>query len=272
MRIEVNRIGFEVSDQGEGPTVVLVHGFPDTSRVWRNQIPALVEAGYRVIAPDMRGFGATDAPEGVDDYAISAMIGDIPGIMDALGVERAHLVGHDFGSALAWATAMFLPDRLDSLTAMSVGHAAMWRDPPLEQRARSWYMLFFQFEDVAEAWLQHEEWRLFRSWMIGAPDVDATIADLSRPGRLTAGLNWYRANLRPRPPGEWMDLPPVKVPTLGIWSDRDFALTEGQMRGSGEFVEAAWRYERIEGAGHWIQHDAPEQLNALLLEHLRANG
>jgi len=203
---------------------------------------------------------------------VSAMIGDIPGLMDALGIVRAHLVGHDWGAGLSWATAMFFPDRFDSLTAISVGHPGLWRNPTLEQRARSWYMLFFQFEGVAEAWLQHEDWRLFREWMGGVGDVDATIADLSRPGRLTAGLNWYRANVKPRPPGEWLDLPPIKVPTMGIWSDRDFALTEQQMAGSGEFVEASWRYERIEGAGHWIQNDRPEQLNALLLDHIKQHN
>jgi len=269
MRVDANGLGFELLDEGEGPAVLLLHGFPDTHRVWREQLPALLDAGYRVIAPDLRGRGASDMPEAVEAYNIATMLGDVTGIMDARGVERAFVVGHDFGAVLAWATAILLPDRVEKLVAMSVGNPAGWREPPLHQRMLSWYMLFFQFEGIAEAWLQHDDWKLLREWLADAPDRESYVEDLARPGRLTAGLNYYRANLAPRMPDEWLELPPVRVPTMGMWSTRDFALTEEQMTGSGAMVEAPWRYERVEDAGHWLQLEQPGRVNPLLLDFLK---
>jgi len=127
MRIETDGIGLDVTVAGEGPAVILLHGWPDSHEVWRHQIPALADAGYRVIAPDLRGFGASDKPEGVEAYNILSLIGDVQGVLDHLGVDRAHVVGHDFGAAAAWAMAAFLPDRVDHLVALSVGHPNAFR-------------------------------------------------------------------------------------------------------------------------------------------------
>jgi pimeloyl-ACP methyl ester carboxylesterase len=132
----------------------------------------------------------------------------------------------------------------------------------------AWYQLFFQFEGVAEATLEHDDWAEFRELTPGYKDIDRAIADLSRPGALTATLNWYRANLAPRPPGPRRELPPVTAPTLGVWSDGDLYLDGEQMRASGKLVQAPWRYEEIAGATHWIPLDAPEHLNTLLLSWL----
>ena len=266
--VAVGDLTFAVQDEGEGPTVVLLHGFPDSHELWRHQVPALVAAGYRVIAPDLRGFGESSKPAEAERYGILDLVGDVLGILDAVGVQRAHVVGHDWGAALAWVTAAFVPDRVDHLVALSVPHPAAFRDAGFEQREKSWYMLLFQFENVAEQWLSQDDFANMRAWS-KHPDIDRVIADLARPGALTAALNWYRANVHPR---TWMEppmsFPAIKSPTMGVWSTGDFALAEGGMVNSHRFVDGPWRYERIEGAGHWMQIEAADQLTALLLDFL----
>lgn len=238
--------------------------------MWRRQIPALVEAGYRAVALDLRGLGDSDAPEGVEAYGLPAALGDVIGLLDALGIERAKVVGHDWGAAAAWGLAALRPDRVERLVALSVGHPATFPGT-MEQRARSWYMLLFAWPEVEEI-LAREDWALFREWIGEAEDLERYIADLSRPGRLTAGLNWYRASVSAESfaGGRGSGLPAVACPTLGAWGSEDFALTERQMTDSEQSIDGPWRYERIEGAGHWIPLDAPERLNELLLEFLRA--
>ena len=268
--MNVNGVNLYVEDHGSGAAVVLLHGWPDSAHLWRHQIPALTGAGFRIVAPDLRGFGRSDRPAEIEAYTLETLRGDVVGIMDQLGIERAHIVGHDWGAALAWNMAMRAPDRVDRLVILSVPHPAAPRT--LEQREKAWYQLFFMFEGVAEAWWQHEDWTLFREWLRDDGDIDRYIEDLSRPGALTASFNWYRANLAPRPPGAGPvgDMPIVKAPTLAIWSSNDYYLTEERMLMSEKFVAGPWRYERIEGASHWIPLDAPDRLNTLLLEWLPA--
>jgi pimeloyl-ACP methyl ester carboxylesterase len=270
MRVDSSGVSLNVEITGpdEGRPVVLLHGFPDSSRLWTKQVSALAGAGYRVIVPDQRGYGQSDKPAEVDAYNIVLLAADIVAVLDQVGVEKASIVGHDWGSAVAWTTAAFAPERVDRLVALSVGHPLAFGGAGLEQREKSWYMLLFQFEGVAEEWLTADDWANFRSWG-RHPDADAVITELEANGSLTPGLNWYRANVHPRslvePPPAF---PPVVVPTLGVWSSGDFALTEAQMTGSSQFVDAAWRYERIEGPGHWMQLEAPDQVNRLLLDYL----
>jgi pimeloyl-ACP methyl ester carboxylesterase len=268
MRIETDGVGLEVAVEGDGPPVVLLHGWPDSHRLWSATTPALVAAGYQVIAPDLRGMGDSDRPDGVDAYAIPFLAGDVLGILDHLGLERAHVVGHDWGSALAWATAAFAPDRVDHLVALSVGHPSAFGGAGFAQREKSWYMLLFQFEGIAEQWLSDDDWKNFRAWS-SHPDVEAVVAGLGRPGALTASLNWYRANVPPSSlVGPGLEVPPVKAPTMGVWSSGDLALLESQMSGSGAFVDGSFRYERVEGAGHWMTLEQPDAVNALLLDFL----
>ena len=272
MRIATNDVNLEVAVAGEvgDPAVLLLHGLPDTHALWRHQVGALVEAGYRTIAPDLRGFGDSDKPEAVDAYGLLDLAADITGVLDHLAVERAHVIGHDWGAALGWVLAAFAPDRVASLAALSVGHPTAFRGAGLAQREKSWYMLLFQFEDVAEQWLSNDGFANFRQWS-RHPDADEVAGRLSDPAALSASLAIYRANLPP----QWLvtpalEFPPVQCPTLGIWSTGDIALTERQMVDSANYVTGNWRYEQIDGAGHWIPLDAPSQLNALLLEHLAA--
>jgi pimeloyl-ACP methyl ester carboxylesterase len=268
VRIDNEGVGIEFTDEGDGSPVVLLHGWPDSGGLWRHQVKALKGAGYRVIVPDLRGFGASDAPEGVENYALPFLAADVFAVLDHCGVERAHVVGHDWGAALAWGIASLAPERVDQLVVLSVGHPSSFGDAGVIQREKSWYMLLFQFAGIAEQWLSNDDWANLVSWS-HHPDLPTVMAEQGRPGRLTAGLNWYRANV---PPEAFINpaivLPPVHVPTMGVWSSGDFALTEQQMLGSDKFVEGTWRYERIEGAGHWMQLEAPEDVNRLLLDFL----
>jgi pimeloyl-ACP methyl ester carboxylesterase len=265
MRVEVGGVGLEVSTAGTGPPVLLVHGFPDTHELWRHQVAALTAAGFGTIAPDLRGFGASDKP---GSYGVGAHVGDLVGLLDRLEVPAAHVVGHDWGAAVGWALAALAPDRVSSLTAMSVGHPAAFARGGLVQREKSWYMLLFQFEDVAEQWLSADGFANFRDWS-GHPEADAVIARLSAPGALTAALGIYRHSLppsslvTPRP-----ELPPVTAPTLGVWSSGDRFLIEEPMIASAAYVAGPWTYARVEDAGHWMQLDRPEAVNQLLLEFL----
>ncbi len=207
MRVDVNGVGIEYQVTGEGPAVVLLHGFPDSGRLWRHQVPALVDAGFQTIVPDLRGYGASDRPADVEAYSIPFLAGDVVAVLDSLGIERAHVVGHDWGAALAWALGSLLPDRVDHLVALSVGHPASFVAAGTAQREKSWYMLLFQFEGVAEQWLSNNDWKNLREWG-GHPDVDAVIADLEATGSLTPALNYYRANI---PPQALVD-PPLELP------------------------------------------------------------
>lgn len=271
MRADSGGIGitYDVAGPETGPPVVLVHGFPDSAKVWRHQAPALAEAGFRVLVPDMRGYGRSDKPTDVDAYNILLLAGDVLAVLDDAGVDRAAVVGHDWGAAITWALASFSPERVERMTALSVGHPGAFRAAGLPQREKSWYMLLFQFRDVAEQWLSADGWANFRAWC-AHPDASDVIADLERDGSLTPGLGWYRANLPPEslvaPPPE---LPPVQVPAMGVWSSGDIALLEPQMEGCGRFCAGPFRYERLDGVGHWMQLEAPDQLNALLIDFLR---
>jgi pimeloyl-ACP methyl ester carboxylesterase len=267
MRIDVNGTTLEVQVSGEGPAVLLVHGYPDTHACWRNQVAALNAAGYQTIAPDLRGFGASDKPENLESYRLAAHAGDLLGILDRLGVGRAHLVGHDWGSALAQLTAITAPGRVISLTCLSVGHVASLLSAGWEQREKSWYMLLFQFPGVAERWMSQHDFANLRQMLAEHPDRDEVVERMRDPRALSAALAIYRKGVPP----EWLltdpsGLPPIPVPTMGVWSSGDRFLTERSMAGTGEHVAAPWRYERLDGVGHWMQLEAAGKVNDLLLD------
>ena len=270
-RIEANGLTHHVVIAGEpdGEPVVLLHGFPDTSYLWRNQIPVLADAGYRVIAPDLRGMGDSDKPDGVKSYSMSNHIGDLRGILAHLGVDGpVRLVGHDWGAGVGWAIATFVPEIVDRYVAVSVGRWGT-HERTLRQLHRSWYMFAF-LHDEAEDFLSRNDFAAFRTWSGVYPDADHAIGHLSEPGALTAAIGIYRANMPASfMLGEPLDLPKVRAPVMGVWSERDFALTEEQMTQSADDCEAGFRYERVDGVGHWIPIEAPDRLNELLLDFLK---
>ncbi|HXW39270.1 MAG TPA: alpha/beta fold hydrolase [Acidimicrobiales bacterium] len=272
MRVDNGGVATEFEVTGSGPPVVLLHGFPDRGRLWRHQVPVLAEAGYQVVVPDLRGYGASDKPEEVEAYGLLDVVGDVLAVLDDLGVPRAHVVGHDWGAAVAWMLASFVPDRVGHLAALSVGHPRSFRTAGIPQLEKSWYMLLFQFPGVGEEWLAADGWAGLRNWT-HHPDIEAVIRDLEADGSLTPGLNWYRANVPPAglvgPPPEF---PPVASPVMGVWGTDDFALGEEQMTGSSSCVTGPWRYERLSGAGHWLQLDQPAAVNRLLVDFLPSPG
>jgi pimeloyl-ACP methyl ester carboxylesterase len=270
VQIILNELSFHVVCEGEGPAVLMLHGFPDSSALWRHHIPALTTAGYQVIAPDLRGFGASDRPADVAAYRMEVLVGDVLGILDALGAQQVSVVGHDWGAAVGWALAMFAPQRVQRLAALSVGHPAGYFTDTMTQREKAWYVLFFQFAGIAEDALRRDDWALFRVFLREQGDVDRYLTDLDRPGALTAALNWYRANLPANVFGQLTprSLPSVQCPVLGVWSDGDHYCGEVQMQASAHHVAGPWRYVRIEGASHWIPLDAPNTLTTLLLDFL----
>jgi pimeloyl-ACP methyl ester carboxylesterase len=264
VRVEAKGVGIEYEVTGEGTPLVLLHGFPDSGRIWRNQVPALAQAGFQVIVPDLRGYGRSDKPTEVAAYRRELLVGDVLAVIGATGAERAHIVGHDWGASVAWTLALMAGDRVDHLVALSVGHPSAFFSAGFAQLQKSWYMLLFQFPGIAEKWLSGN----LRAWS-HHPDAEAVLAELEANGSLTPGLNYYRANI---PPESFLRsrlvLPPVQAPTMGVWSSEDAFLTEAQMTGSADHVSGSWRYERLDGVGHWMQLEAPEDLNRLLIDFL----
>src|SRR5215203_4535801 len=204
--IETNGIRLHVVQAGpkSGVPVVLLHGFPEFSYGWRKQIPALVEAGCRVIIPDQRGYNLSDKPKDIKAYSVNTLVDDIIGLIDALGYEKVNLVGHDWGAGVAWALAIKYPERLQRLSIMNVPHPAVMKrflQRDFEQMRRSWYVFFFQLPWLPEAGLKRGNWRGAESSLRSSGKVNSFTAEdilkykeaWSQPGAMTAMINWYRA-------------------------------------------------------------------------------
>lgn len=257
-----------------GEAVVLLHGFPQTARMWRAQIAALVAAGYQACAPDQRGYSPGARPAEVDGYRMAELVGDVVGLADALGLDRFHLVGHDWGGAVAWNVAGRHPERLRTLTVLSTPHpVAMGRGLGGElggdQAERSGYMEMFREPGSQDLFLADDA-ALFRRMFSasgmpeggGEPYVEA----LGTPEALGAALDWYRAADIAAVEG----LGPIVTPTMYVWSTEDIALGRETAEATGDAVEGPYRFEVLEGVSHWIPDQAPDQLNELLLDHLRS--
>jgi pimeloyl-ACP methyl ester carboxylesterase len=283
-RIDVGEVRLSVTEAGDpsGEPVVLLHGFPETSHSWRHQLPALAAAGYHAVAPDLRGYGGSDRPAAVDAYAAPKLVGDVAGLIGALGHESAHLVGHDWGGGLAWALAGTRPEMVRSLTILNapvgVVSARLRREDPA-QRAKSWYMLLFQFPGVAETWLSQDDFANLRQFVFddAAPgtfpeeDREILVDALRRDGALTAALNWYRANM---PAASWLrdppDPPEVTVPTLIIWGEADSNMGPALLERSAATVTGPLRVELLPGVSHWVPEEVPDRVNGLLIDFLGA--
>ena len=264
--IAANGISINVQVAGEGPPVLFLHGFPDSLHLWDAVLPHFVAAGYKVIAYDQRGFGQTDAPEGENSYKIDAIIDDAIGVLSALNIsEKVIVVGHDWGSAIAWLFAIRHPELVERLVAISVGHPTSYRHSGWAQKVKGWYIWMFLCRGLGEFLVSRDNFRSFRSLPCAQEDSQRRVRDLSRPGRLTAGLNWYRANAS--------DLFLAKignctVPTLGIYGP-DIALTAEQMINSAKYVDGPWRYVEMTGCTHWIPLDKPKELAEIIIDWLR---
>ena len=263
---------FDVRDAGpaDGEVVILLHGFPQGAQAWDAVTPALNAAGYRTLAPDQRGYAPGARPAGTRSYAVDELVADVLTLARAAGTDRFHVVGHDWGAVVAWATAAEAPAEVRTLTALSVPHpramlASMLRST---QALRSTYMLFFQLPWLPERALLARGGRQLVRQMVreGVPEATARgyLARLAEPGAATGALNWYRAL---RHGGR--DVAAVEVPTLFVWSTGDHYLGRTGADLTRHWVTGPYRFEALTGVSHWIPEAAPGVLSAMLLDHLQ---
>ena len=271
--IDANDYRFDAVAAGpaEGELVLCLHGFPQFAEAWTPVLEALGTLGYRAVAFDQRGYSPGARPEAVADYAMPHLVADVLAVADQLGAARFHLIGHDWGGAVAWAVAGAHAERLKTLTVLSTPHpealsAAIRSDP--DQQTRSAYMLLFRAaEGVAEAYLLKDHAANLRAAYKGkvAPDqIDSIVARLREDGALTDALNWYRAM------GDNPRVGQIIVPTLFIWGDDDQALGRTAALDTARCVEGPYRFEIVEGGSHWLIDERPDAIIALIEPHLRA--
>ena len=259
----------------DGELVLLLHGFPQAGYAGRNQLPVLAALGFRVVAPDQRGYSAGARPPEVSDYVMEELVGDVLGMATALGYERFHLVGHDWGAAVAWILASSAPERVRSLVALSTPHMTAFgralSDPNSAQSQASSYMTMFRSAGSEQLFLANEA-QLLKSilsqFSSSETDLNLYLSLLGTPDALRAALNWYRSAI----PSQG-DAPPaspamVSTPTLYVWSTEDCCFDRGTAEASEDFVTGPYQFEVLEGVSHWIAEEATDDLNELLVEHL----
>ena len=267
----------------DGDLVVLLHGFPEFWYAWRRQLGPLAAAGYRVVAPDLRGYNRSEKPDAVAAYTQEALVGDVAGLVRAFDRERAHLVGHDWGGLLAWATAFHRPDLVDRLAILNAPHPGAYERElfgSLRQLRKSWYVGFFQLPELPERAIRARDYaaveRLLeeeptRSTAFTERDIDYYTTALDQPGALSGALNYYRAAGRRtvgrlvsrRGPGDRR----VAAPTLLVWGDQDSALSVSLTEDLDQWVPDL-RVAHLPAASHWVQQDEPERVAELLRDHL----
>jgi pimeloyl-ACP methyl ester carboxylesterase len=287
-RLRANGISFSVLAAGrrDRPVVLLLHGFPEGKESWGPQLGALSDAGWRAVAPDLRGFGETDAPKGVEAYAMPHLVADVEGLISALGEDQVDLVGHDWGSLVGWPFVSRHPRLVRSWTSLSIPHPTALAqasgldgnpNPDPDQRQRSSYVGLFQKAGKAEdVLLENDAQRLRAMYRVGPnPDAipdetaEAFVRGFQREGRLTAGLNYYRANLKPAAYAAYPPVPkPIKPPTLLLWGDQDPALGRKAVEATGALVEGPYRLMVLEGAGHWLQFERAAEVSRAIIEHI----
>jgi pimeloyl-ACP methyl ester carboxylesterase len=285
IQLRTGKLAFSGLALGEGPLVLLLHGFPDNTHSWRHQLPALADAGYRALAMHIRGYSPDSQPDD-GDYRLDSLATDPPAMLDALGVEHAHLVGHDWGAAIGYRAAALHPGRFRSLTAMAVPHEGRFSTTALfhpRQLRLSWYMLFFQLRGLADHVLARRDFdfisKLWRQWSPGwdipADKLESVIGTFRQAGVPRAALAYYRAALSPTalplsPRARRAAAYPVPVPTLAITGSRDRCIDSTlfqQLMLPGDFP-CGLEVEQVPEAGHFVHWERPEHVNRLLLNWL----
>jgi epoxide hydrolase 4 len=261
-------------EAGEGPLVVLLHGFPEFWYSWRHQITPLAQAGFHVVAPDMRGYNLSDKPQGWRAYDTSLLADDIAGLIRSFGEQSAYVVGHDWGAAVAYAVAMNHPEVVRRLAILNVPHPTRMLEGfrTLKQLRKSWYMFFFQIPWLPEYMARRDEFAFGKRSLradskkaFSDEDLERYVEAWSQPGALTGAINYYRAALRRSPGKALAQMKPIEAQTLVIWGMLDRHLGSELAEPAPEWVPNV-RVERIPDATHWVQHDAPERVNELLVE------
>lgn len=278
MIVSARGLEFEVVIDGPeaGPAILLLHGFPQNSRQWEKVTPALNEAGLRTIAVNQRGYSPGARPADVAGYALTECVDDALSIMDSLGVPRFHLVGHDWGAAVAWHLAALHTDRVITLTAISVPHpgamSASLRDTESDQRERSSYMGFFADLDRSVPLMLEDDAQRLKALFLGSgmsdDEVEVYVGPLRDPAALRGALSWYAAIFAHRPPVA----PAVTVPTTHLWSNGDFALGRIGAEACKQFVTADYRFIELDGVTHWIPDQAPQATADAILSRVDASA
>jgi pimeloyl-ACP methyl ester carboxylesterase len=272
-------VRLHVAEAGDGPPILLLHGFPEFWYAWRHQLPALAAAGFRAIAPDLRGYNLSDKPRGVDRYRLRHLVGDVESLVRETGRPRAAVVGHDWGGAIAWAFAMRHPELVERLVILNAPHPAAYlrelRSPA--QLLRSWYVFFFQLPGLPEWFCRRRDFAMLdrtlrrdpvRPGVFTDEDVRLYKEALGRPGALTSAINYYRAVFRGGLRRARDEVRPLTVPTLLLWGERDRYLGPRLTEGLERWVPKL-RIERFADVSHWIQAECPERVNRLMIEFLR---
>jgi epoxide hydrolase 4 len=271
---EIGDVRLHYVEAGAGPLIVLLHGFPEFWFGWREQIQPLAAAGFRVVAPDMRGYNLSSRPTGIAAYDTDRLAADIRGLIHERGADSALLVGHDWGGSVAWATAMNHPEVVDRLAILNAAHPRRLmqglRSP--RQLRKSWYFFFFQPPGLPESTARARHWSFFRSFFKDArpgaftqPDIDRYVEAWSQPGAATGMINYYRSSVRQSPKRAAAQLRPTRAPTLVIWGQRDRFLGPELAEPDREDVPDLDRVERLSNASHWVHHDEPERVVQLLV-------
>ena len=274
----VNGVRLHYVEAGDGPAVVLLHGFPDFWYGWRHQIPALAGAGFRVIAPDMRGYNTSDKPKGIRSYRHEAVAEDIAGLIRQIGVGRAAVAGHDWGGLIAWHLATHHSEAVERLIVLNAPHLGAWFREIWKPRqlVRSWYQFVFQLPRLPEAWIRAKDYALLRSVLRHDParrdaftdaDIERYVEAMAQPGALTAAIHYYRAAMRRNPLRLMKDARRVDAPTLLIWGEKDRYLGPWLTKGLEKWVPDL-RVECLPDASHWVMADAPDRVNGLMIDFL----
>lgn len=269
--IETNGIRLHVRQDGpeEGPLVILLHGFPEYSYCWKQQIPYLAAAGYRVWTPDQRGYNLSDKPDGIESYSLDELAADVVGLINAAGQKKIFLIGHDWGAAVAWWVATKYPDRLSKMVVMNVPHWAVMQKhlrSNFTQLLKSWYIFFFQIPRIPEILARQCNWSLLTKLLKNSSrkntftnsDIDKYREAWSQPKAFSSMLNWYRSFVQkpPTPPSN----PRITVPTLLIWGTKDKFLGQEMAQPSIDLCDDG-RLILIEEATHWVQHEEADRVN-----------
>ena len=280
LQLRANGLSFRALAAGpaDGTPLLCLHGFPEGAESWTPQLEALSARGVRVVAPDLRGYGGTDAPAEPSEYEIDRLVADISGLLDALGWDSAHVAGHDWGALVGWVFISQNPSRTRTWTALSVGHPVALAEAALDpdQRRRSAYIVLLRQQGKAEQVLAEDGFRRLRQMyrlghdrdVIPPAIVDSYIEGFSRPERLTAPLNYYRVALTELPGA----MRPVTVPSRLVWGTDDPAVGPLGARGTAAKVDGPYRLIELEGAGHWLQFERPDEVSAALLDHVQVNN
>jgi pimeloyl-ACP methyl ester carboxylesterase len=270
------RVHCVTAGPADGPLALFLHGFPARWSTWRGILPLFARAGYLAVAPDLRGYGASDRPAGVDSYSLPRVLEDVVAILDAFGRSKAFVVGHDVGGGVAWALAMAHPQRVERLATLNSVHVVGFERQirKWSQFKKSWYVFFFLLPWIPEWWLARADFRFVHRSLAadGLPDdvVRDLLEGIRPPGALHAALNGYRASFRDVARKRVVPKK-VELPTLVVWGDRETHLDPELATPPADWVSDA-RVEHVPEGGHWVHHDAPDKVGALLLAHAKGNG